>query len=151
MFSHNIRFGEDMTDVTIRDTISMRGSSFGFNFRPGGFLEDNVILDNNAALSNAGGDHQNAGPVGNYFLMNDNVVTSAAHKEAEKIGSLTWGIQDGGQLSSLVDNIVTHLADPNNPNEIAAKTNTSFGVSDNDNRYYDDTIVWNWTGSGETS
>jgi hypothetical protein len=51
---------------------------------------------------------------------------------------------DGGSLSSVVDNIVAHMADPNNAAEIAAKPINANGYTVNSRSFYDDTIVWNW-------
>ena len=146
MFSHNMYLDATMTDVTLRDTITMRAASFGAQVRSGGFIEDNLFLDNNAALTAVGGDYAGAGPVGQYTLMSDNVVTSGAHKDADLIGALTLGIRDEGELTSLVDNIVTHLADPNNPNELSYKIWTHDSIY-TESTYYDDTIVHNWEGS----
>ncbi|MEL7114009.1 MAG: hypothetical protein AAGP08_00210, partial [Pseudomonadota bacterium] len=150
MFSHNLYLGAEQTDLTLRDTITMRGASFGAQIRPGGFIEDNALIDNNVAMSTLGGDYEDAGPVGSYSLVNGNVITSAGHRDAERIGALTWGLVDSGRLSALVDNIVAHMANPDDPAEIAAKWNTTFGVSSNQS-YYNDTIVYNWGGSGPTS
>ena len=146
MYSHNMYLNASLTDVTVRDTISMQASSFGLALRSGGFLEDNVFLDNNGGISTEGGNYNGAGPVGNYSLLADNVVTSGAHKTAYQIGTFTTGIIDRGELTSLLDNIVAHLADPNNPDELAQKTNTNPSLKVN-NTYYDDTIVYNWEGS----
>ncbi len=148
MFSHNMYFGAHMDDVTVRDSIFMRGASYGAQVRSGGFIEDNVFLDNNAAFTALGGDYNDAGPIGNYTLMTDNLVTSGAHKEAFQIGGLTMGILETGELTSMVDNIVAHLADPNNPAELDYKIWTHDAVS-NESTYYDDTIVYNWQGANE--
>lgn len=144
MFSHNIYLQWDNDDVTLRDTISMRAASFGVQVRSGGFLEDNLFLDNNAAFSVLGGDYEGKGPVGYYSLVTDNLTTSAGYKVAPMIGALNWGMQDSAELTSLVDNIVAHMADPNNPAEIAAKPVNANGYFDSGSAFYDDTIVWNW-------
>jgi hypothetical protein len=52
----------------------------------------------------------------------DNLVTSGAHKEVDgRPGALTMGIYNEGADTALVDNIVTHLADPDNPAEAGRK------------------------------
>ncbi len=147
MFSQNIYFAASLSDVTVRDVISMRGSSFGAQIRSGGFIEDNLFLDNNAALTFVGGNYSNAGHVGQYTLATDNVITSGAHKEADLMGALAQGMTDGGQLSSLVDNIVAHLADPNNPSELGYKEWTHPALTVENTPYYNDTIVYNWQGA----
>ena len=140
-FNHNIYLGEDTTDVTIRDSVIMRGASFGAQVRGGGFVEDNVFLDNNAAVfvGKGGSDYS-----GNYSLFSGNVTTSAGHRDAELIGFLASGMGDFGEMNTHIGNIVTHLADPNNPTEIAAKTTANHAIDDAEGAYYFDTIVYNW-------
>lgn len=146
-YSQNIYFGDENSDVTLRDTISMRAASFGAQVRSGGFIEDNLFLDNNAGFISLGGDYNGAGAVGEYSLYNSNVITSGAHKVAIQIGAQTLGLEDRGQLTSLVDNIVAHLADPNNPEELDEKETTHNSLKLGET-YYNNTIVWNWAGSG---
>ena len=147
MFSHNVYVQFDNLDVTFRDNISMRGASFGAQIRSGGFIEDNVFLDNNAGVNFLGGRPRGGDYDGNYTLLNGNLVTSGAHKEvARSEGALGYGIGDYGSLSTLVNNIVTHLADPNNPDELAWKTQQHTPL-DSDLSFYNDTIVYNWVGA----
>jgi hypothetical protein len=145
MFSHNIYIQYDNLDFTFRDNISMRGAASGVQMRAGGFIEDNVIIDNNGAINfEGGGDKLN----GNYTLFTDNLVTSGGHKEADQgQGALTSGISNQADLTSLVDNIITHLADPNNPNELEAKYHGQNPYRSDEDPYYDDTIIHNWVGS----
>lgn len=149
MFSHNMYLQYGLDDVTLRDTISMRAASFGVQVRSGGFIEDNVFLDNNAGFSFLGGTFGNRDPLDNYSLVADNLVISAAFKRAPMIGALDWGFVDGGYLSSIVDNIVAHAADPNNPEEMAARANASSATQYSQQPFYDDTIVWNWGRSAD--
>lgn len=148
MYSHNLYIQDDVRDVTVRDNILMRGASFGAQVRPGGLIEDNVFLDNNAALNFLGGNYKNAGPVANYTLLLGNLITSAGHKRvAEKEGALSIGIDNGATQSSLIGNIVAHLADPANAVEFAEKTITHTALTAGKNTYFDDTIVYNWLAS----
>ena len=149
MYNHNMYIDATNTDVTLRDTITMRASSYGAQIRSGGFIEDNAFIDNNAGLSFYGGDYYDHGAIGQYTLAADNIFTSAAYKEGYLAGALTWGIYDQGQLSSLVDNIIAHLADPNNPAEQAWKDWTQEAYQ-GDGAYYNDTIIYNWQGNLET-
>lgn len=142
MFSHNIYLDADMSDVTLRDTISMRGASFGAQVRSGGFIEDNLFVDNNAGLATVGGDYEGAGPVGQYSLIQGNVVTYAAYKESALIGALSLGLQDGALMTSLVDNVVAHMTDPNA--DESYKVWNHYGFIAGETAYYDDSIVWNW-------
>jgi hypothetical protein len=48
-----------------------------------------------------------------------------------------------------VDNIITHLADPNNPDEFAAKLSTHAAIDGGQNAYYNDTIIYNWVASND--
>ena len=61
--------------------------------------------------------------MGNYTLFTDNVVTSAGYKDADdQIRAPTRRrMTMAAMISTLMDNIITHLADPNNPDELARK------------------------------
>lgn len=140
MYSHNIYIQNNNFDVTLVDNIIMRGASFGAQVRSGGFIEDNVFIDNNAAVNFFGSE-----TVGNYTLMNGNVITSAGHKRVSQAeGALSYGIDDFGKKTALIENIIAHLADPANAAEIAAKTVGHHAVSKNTDRVFDDTIVYKW-------
>ena len=148
IFSHNMYISEKNDDVTLRDTITMRSSSFGAMVRGGGLIEDTLFLDNNAALTVLGGDAYDAGPVGYYSLINGNVVTSGAHKEADgPQGALTWGLHNFGMDTSLVGNIVTHLTDPDNPDELDDKYKGQKAVINGEDPYYDDSVIYRWYGA----
>lgn len=148
MFSHNVYIQYNNVGTTFRNNIAMRGASYGAQIRPGGMIEGNVFLDNNAAVSFFGGNYDNKGFVGNYTLFTDNVITSAAHKEvAEKQGALSLGLGDYGNLSTLKDSIIVHLADPDNAREQANKQIAHRPIQfakSAQGPFYDDTIVFNW-------
>ena len=140
MFNHNLYVQRDNMDVTFVDNITMRASLNGAQIRPGGFIENNVYIDSNAA-GNFGEEY--------YTLFTDNLVTSGASKFAPDIGLSAGGI-DGSpaDMASLVDNIITHLADPNS-NELDWKNGDyAYQIT---NPYYDDTIVWNWYSTVENN
>jgi hypothetical protein len=144
MYNHNVYLNSSLRDVTMRDNIIMQAASSGTQMRPGGFIEDNAFIDNNGALHFGGNEGQS-----NYTLFTDNVATSGAHKEASNwIGELTYGFTNYAMSASLVDNIVTHLADPANPQELAEKT-IGHPALDNirDTPVFDDTIIYNWKAS----
>ncbi len=151
IYSHNIYLGADMTDVTVRDTISMRAASIGLQLRSGGFVEDVALIDNEIGMNVLGGDYKGAGQVGEYSLLTDIVVTSGAHKTAEYNPARPMGIEDSGMLSTNIDNIITHLADPNNPDELDYKLYNNQSLKQPHDPYYDDTIIWNWQGANETA
>ncbi len=146
MYSQNVYLQSDNLDVTLRDNIVMRGASFGVQVRSGGFVEGNSFIDNNAALNFLGGDYNGAGPVGNYTLLLDNLVTSAGHKRVSQAeGALSQGIEGQASVqSSYIGNIIAHLADPNNPAEQAQKNVVHAAFTKGKNPTYDDTIVYNW-------
>lgn len=146
MYSQNLYLQYDNLDVTLRDSIIMRGASFGAQVRSGGLIEGNSFIDNNAAVNFMGGNYQGAGPIGNYTLMLDNLVTSAGHKRvSEQEGALSMGIDGGGSiLSSYIGNIVAHLADPSNPTEQAQKQVVHGAFSAGKTPYFNDTIIYNW-------
>lgn len=150
MFSHNLYLQADLADVTLRDNITMRAGSFGAQVRSGGFIEDNVFIDNNAALNFVGGDYNGAGSVGQYTLSADNVVTSGANKVAEMIGALTQATYDNSWLASHVDNIVAHMMDPNGDEPWKTNTPAENVIIVRDEYYYD-TIAYNWHGTQSES
>ena len=144
-YSHNLYLQKTNLDVTVRDNIIMQGASSGLQMRSGGYLEDNVFIDNNGAVMfGKGGDDA----AGNYTLFLDNLVTSAGYKTAaEAIGELAYGVTNQGYLASLVGNIVTHHTDPNNPAEAEYKLNGQYHVDSREGAFYDDTTTYNWKGS----
>lgn len=148
MFSHNIYLQNTTTDVTFRDNMVSQGGSYGAQIRGGGFVEDNVFLDNNAAVNTLGGVYQGAGPIGNYTLFTDNLITSAGHKDIDGfIGGLSLGMTNAGFDTAIVDSIIAHLADPNNPEEIAKKHVTHAALASSTPLTHDGLIVYNWMGS----
>lgn len=164
LYSHNVYIQNSSTDVTFRDNISMRASSFGVQVRPGGFIEDNVFLDNNVAVGFTGGSFDGdeyVGPIGHYSLFVDNVITSAGNRlttNKDYAGATTWGVVDDEPLETLLDNIIAHLADPNNPAELAEKTdgrniaiNSNPNIPGGNGHYFNDTIIYNWNTQQQVS
>lgn len=145
MYSHNIYIQSNNWDLTMIDNVTMRGASFGAQVRSGGFIVNNVFLDNNAAVNFGGGITDKGIYQGNYTLLLDNLITSAGHKRVSAAeGALSMGIDDYGKQSSLIGNIVAHLADPNNAAEIASKTVTHKSLSAGNERFFNDTIIYKW-------
>lgn len=149
IYSHNMYINYENSDVTVRDNILMRGSSFGAQIRSGGMIEDNLFLDNNAAVNFLGGFDEGSRGTGSYTLLQGNVITSGAHRitTAGNQGALTMAIESAGRMSTLIDNIITHLADPNNPAELAKKPITHNPFLDKYGTLYNDTIIHNWVGA----
>ncbi|WP_146038726.1 PA14 domain-containing protein [Paracoccus sp. SY] len=148
IYSQSLYLNYGNLDVTLRDSIMMRGASFGAQVRSGGMIENNLFLDNNAAVNFLGGDDNGVTGSGNYTLLLGNVITSGAHRDVTEgpRGALTMGIANSGRQSSLIDNIVAHLADPDNPVELAAKPVAHKPVNNKFEAVHDDTKVFNWVG-----
>jgi hypothetical protein len=145
MYSQNVYLQGDNLDVTFRDNISMRAAANGVQVRSGGFLEDNVFLDNNIGFLSASGEIKGVTDTGNYTLFSDNLTTSAGYREADQgQGAISAGGAISGKLATALDNIVTHLADPNNSSEILEKTITNRSFKLFETEFYNDTIVYNW-------
>lgn len=147
MFTHNIYMQHSVRDLTFRDNISAEASSYGIQFRSGGFAEDNLFFENNNGLMVRGGDWQGTGPAGNFTLLSGNVVTSAGYKDANSIGSLAMGITNNALDTTLIDNIVAHQTDPNDPGALEDQPSSHGGLNNDFVPFYDDTIVHNWYGS----
>lgn len=149
MYSQNVYLQYNTTDVTYRDNITSQAASQGAQLRGGGFVEGNLFLDNNVAFNVLGGNYKDFGFVGNYSLVLDNVTTSGGYKIAPRDGASAWGNINQGQETAFLNNIVAHLANPDDPDEQAwkvlaqiAQTSQAGGTA-----FYDDTIVLNWQGS----
>lgn len=150
MFSHNVYIDANNAEVTFRDNITMQGSATGAQVRSGGFIEDNLFIDNNVAANFHGGDSFGAGNVGHFSLFTDNVITSAGYRtsSSDSQGAVSQGVDTRGMDSTLLDNIIAHLADPNNAAEIAQKSDGQTALNIGNPAHYDDTIIHNWLGSG---
>ncbi|MEL6467649.1 MAG: hypothetical protein AAFQ58_22010 [Pseudomonadota bacterium] len=150
-FTQNVYVADSGLDFTFRDNVSTKAASYGLQARGGGLVEDNLFAENNAALFLAGGSHSSGEHAGNYSLVNGNVITSAAYKGANLIGALSRGLHDISMDSTLLDNIVAHLADPNDPDDIAAKEFNNGGLILENSVTFDNTIVYNWEGTRASS
>lgn len=137
-YNHNLYVQSTVTDITVRDNIFMRAASFGAQVRPGGMIEGNIFIDNNAAVNFFTGH--------NYTLALNNLVTSAGYKQVSDYeGALSRGIDGFAKETSLIGNIIAHLADPNNAAEQAIKTKFNDALAKNATNYHDDTIIYNWS------
>lgn len=148
IYSQGMYLSFDNTDLTLRDNILMRSASFGAQVRSGGVIENNLFLDNNAGITFVGGDDMKTHGAGNYTLFSGNVITSGAHRDVSKgpRGALTMGVDSGGRMPTMIDNIVAHLADPNNPGELKQKYISHAPLKEKFAAFYDDTIIYNWIG-----
>jgi hypothetical protein len=145
MFSHNLYVQSDTRDVTMRNSITMRSASFGAQFRGGAYVKDNLFLDNNIPFNVLGGDYRGDGPVGNYSLIDGNVATVSARRGSHKmqIGAKDWGVRNDALFTSLLDNIVAHANDPDDP-EDTVMAQSALHHSKDAGVFTDDTIIWRW-------
>lgn len=143
--SHVYYFANENWDLTIRRNIISRGASTGVQYRPGGVIEDCLLLDNNIIANVSGGGETNWS---NYSLILGTVATSAAERySAAAPGGLNWGWDNNSLLTTYLDNIVCHAADPNNPTEIGEKTTPADAIMiepSEDSVFYNNTKVRNW-------
>ncbi|MFK7839333.1 MAG: tandem-95 repeat protein [Bdellovibrionales bacterium] len=147
VYSHNVYFQYDTTDVTYRNSISTRSSYVGVQFRGGAFVEDNLFFNNMWNFSILGGDYKTFGPVGNYSLVSGNVTTSSAtHLLSVRPTLAAWGVQDLAWLTTHVDNIVAHAANPADAQEIIEKYLVKSPLYIEDEANYNDTIIYKWYG-----
>ncbi|WP_299681807.1 PA14 domain-containing protein [uncultured Roseobacter sp.] len=148
-FSHNVYLQWNTSDVTYRDNISSQSASIGAQLRGGAYAENNLFTDNNVAVNFLGGNYKKFGHVGNFTYFADNVITSGAYKDAQSIGAKGWGASNGGYETTLLDNIIAHLANPDDPSDLQDKQVSSFAVAQKDEAsfFYDDTKVLNWLGA----
>jgi hypothetical protein len=147
-YKHNVYFQWNTSDVTFTDNISTQSSSFGVKLRGGAFAEENFLADNNVGADMLGGDYKGRGQVGNFTFFADNVITNAGYKIAPRDGAHSWGIQNKGFETALLDNIVMHLADPDDPADLAAKPITQFALDNSQgSTSFDNTKIFNWKGA----
>ncbi|WP_147114278.1 hypothetical protein [Tateyamaria sp. syn59] len=147
-YSHSIYVQHDVLDLTFRDNISAAAASMAAQLRSGGFIEDNLLMDSGGGLIFRGGEYWGEGPIGNFSLVAGNVITAAGYRSvAEGQGYHAMGIYNGGNDTTLIGNIVAHLADPNDPQELAERSINEGGLVHEHSPYYDDTMVYRWYGS----
>jgi len=151
--SHNIYLQNDTTDVTFTNNISAQGSSFGAQFRGGAYIEGNLLLDNNIALAVFGGIYGTDGAIGNFSFVADNVITSGAGKENNYylVGAYTAGVWDKSYGATYLDNLIAHLADPNNAEEQAEKDKLNYALNIEQDTTYNDTVIYNWGNETDTA
>ncbi|WP_103174343.1 right-handed parallel beta-helix repeat-containing protein [Paracoccus sp. SY] len=148
MYSHGLYLNYDNTDLTLRDNMVMRSASFAAQVRSGGVIENNLFLDNNAAVTFGSGRDKQTYGTGNYTLVLDNVITSGAHRDVTEgpRGALTMGAVNTGQMTTMIGNIIAHLADPNNASELLKKYVSHHALKEKIELFYDDTLIYNWIG-----
>lgn len=160
--SHNLYINFDALDVTMRDSITSRGASFGAMYRGGATVDNVLFLDNNIAMNTLGGNYKDRGFVGEYTTIRDSVCTSAGYKRhASSVitsqgtdvngrpGGYNWGMDSAGVRTSIIGNIVCHRANPADPAEQAAKPGGGMAFKTSNNAIYEDNVVYRWNDTDE--
>jgi hypothetical protein len=146
MYSQGAYIQSSTRDVTFRQSIAMRGASFGVQFRGGAYVQDSLFMDSNIPFNVLGGDYEGDGPIGNYSLADGNVITVSARRGTyrTKIGAIDWGIRNDALLTGFVDNIVAHPSDPADPDDTATAQSALHHSKGEAGVYSDDTVIWGW-------
>jgi hypothetical protein len=132
-YSHNFYLQRNNENIVFRGTISSRGASFGAQVRPGGVVQRNVFVGNNAAFFTAGD---------NPSLIEENVVTIAGNKVATEIGARGWGISASDVAGTVLrGNVVVHSVDPLGSVDEDFANN---GIHNTDGTTMSDNVVWDW-------
>jgi hypothetical protein len=132
-YSHNFYLQSSNENIVFRGTISSRAASFGAQVRPGGVVQQNVFVGNNAAFF-TGGD--------NPSLIDKNVVTIAGNKVATQIGARGWGLAPQEVGGSVVrDNVVAHSVDPLGS---ISQDFANNGIHNTGGTTTEGNVVWNW-------
>ena len=150
MFSHNLYLQSNNRDVTVRDSVISQGASFGMQIRSGGVVEDVAFIDNNIAVATVGGDYQDAGPIGQYTLFLDDVITSGGWRTVDALqGAVGGALRNEAHGTALIGTIVAHLANPADAAEVALKRTDWTSDDDSMGSFFSNKIVYNWAGSSE--
>ncbi|MFW5921338.1 MAG: hypothetical protein ACOCUS_05815 [Polyangiales bacterium] len=136
-YSHNFYLQSNNRNVVLRATIAARGASFGAQVRPGGVVQRNVFVGNNAAFFTAGDEPS---------LVENNVVTVAGNKVAEEIGARGWGLATQNVADTVVrGNIVAHSVDPLAP--IDGEDYANNPIHETGGAVTEDNVVFRWGSS----
>ena len=162
--SHNIYLAHHAFDVTMRDSISSRGASFGAMYRGGATVDNVLFLDNNIALNTLGGNYKDRGPIGEYSTIRDSVCTSSGYKRHAssvvtsqgtevngRSGAYDWGMDSAGVRTSIIGNIICHRANPADPDEQAAKPGGGMAFKALNGAISENNIVYRWNGTDENT
>lgn len=124
-FNHGLYLTYNSSDINLFDNLIAANASSGTQIRTGGHFEGNIYADNNYPTGGAPG-----GVVGfynQYQIEMDQIVFGAGYKNVSDFrGSYKDGFNCHGPHMTRLGGIVAHLANPDDPAEIAArKTNLS--------------------------
>lgn len=157
--NHGLYLTHTNRDLHVRDSMITRNSSAGLQSRYGGQIEGNLFVDNNVATliksSNDTGE-----PIHQFTNFIDNVNFGAGYKKVSQYqGAIHWGFACSTPLTAQIGSIVAHLANPDDPDEVAARKSSNSSRPDwdagqshtKDTAYIvNDIQVYGWNRSRET-
>lgn len=148
--NHGLYITFNCRDLTLRDNLISRNASCGLQIRCGGQYERNLFIENNVQGAIHSG--TNFGPVNQFTNFMDGVVFGAGYKRVNGFqGGINWGHDISGYQTSMIGNIVAHRANPDDPDEMAERSNEdrpdwSGGrpYSQSGRMLFNDTQVYRW-------
>ncbi|MBU2958939.1 hypothetical protein Q4511_13645 [Paracoccus sp. 1_MG-2023] len=148
--NHGLYLTFSCSDLTLRDNLLSQNASCALQIRCGGHYENLLFLDNNIGGAIHSG--TNLGPINQFTNFLDSVLFGAAHKKVNGFqGGINWGHDISGYQTSMIGNVVAHRANPDDPAEIAARTNYDRPEWTGGKPYslagrmlHNDTRVWEW-------
>ncbi len=133
IFNHNIYIQNNTPRVTLKNSISMRASSHGLQFRAGGTIENNFFYRNPISILVGGGSTPDPGGVDGVVL--DNVIDEGVNMHTGE--GRGWGIDLENIHDVTVDgNIVTHCLGGGCTNIFKGIAGVTYGSN----------IVYDWPG-----
>lgn len=122
--NHNVYLSQFCLDTTIRNTLSMQGASTSWQFRSGGWLLNNLTVDDCIHASGGGVDLRNASNQRGVFSAGfRQVATSAGYLtyNRQRPGANNRGFDIGSNFRSFLDTMVIHRSNPDDAAEMAAR------------------------------
>ena len=154
--NHGLYLTFNNLDVHIRDSLISRNSSCGLQIRVGGQYERNLFVDNNMACGLHSGTA--LGKVNQFTNFIDNVNFGAGYKKVVSYqGNIKAGFDVTGALTAQIGCVVAHLANPDDPAEVAARKSSrpdwdaGNPYNSGDQYIWNDTQVFAWERSADGS
>lgn len=147
MYSHNVYVQYTCRDVDFDQCWTIRSASQGIMMRPGGRIVNCHAIDNGVQYADLGGNYEGRGPIAEYTLMLGNSATSAPyHNVTQHRGAQDWSYRIEGRHTAVVDNVLFHKANPDDPTDTARKAGNSQGFIDiTGTAYALNPIQYKWT------
>jgi hypothetical protein len=149
IFNHNAYIQVSCSDLTFRGNITMRASSHGFQARPGGTVENNLVIDNPIGFSyglvEGSADPKLGGVTG---IVAGNVIRDSGDISAMNPRGI--GIQVGNIKSAMIENnILAHDKSAEAYGaamEFTRKSNPQIPDEKIQNLTVKDNIIYDWRG-----